>query len=167
MLHVMLCASYHVSIISYLRGQTCNQIDKCWYNLNAFAKPWRQTRTQETWIMFHVSWGFCRMLDVMLRVMLGVMLHVSYHKSSTSRFMPRVMLDVLLLVWFCASWHASCLLHVSSFMACFVLHVSCFIFHVSCHASCHVASCHVLRHAWCFISCVFHVFSCKSVDKSW
>ena len=61
------------------------------------------------------------MLDAMLRVMRGVMLHVSYHKSSTSRLMPRVMVDVLLLVWFYASWHASCLLHVSSFMACLML----------------------------------------------
>ena len=59
-------------------------------------------------------------VDAMLRVMLGVMLHASYHKSSTLRFMPLLMLYVLLL----GMLHAAC--HVSPHEAlCFIFHASC------------------------------------------
>ena len=78
------------------------------------------------------------MLDVMLRVMPGVMLHASCHKSSTLRFMPLIMLYVLIL----GMLHAAC--HVSSHEALgFIFHASCHV--ASWHDYCHASVLHSMR----------------------
>ena len=99
--------------------------------------------------------GICRMLDAMLRVMLGVTLHASSHKSSISRFMPLIMLYVLLL----GMIHAAC--DVSfHFMK---LYVSYFMLHVM------LLRGMIIVMLLCFIPCAFPNYrGCQawtSVDK--